>query len=226
MKNVIKPAAQIFCLILLAVIAQACISGGSSLDAWRVKCGLEIVAEEQRGMIFWVGVIALQLVAMQWAGAIWNVLLSLLTIILTAGLVMLAVSQKAAVTPVLYEQMNAFRLGDLLSLYPAALWLVPTMWFIACLCAQEQVRTFCTAIICYGLWLALSAACFIGLQHWQAMDNPPMADILRNFTCCPWLASALPGVFLLLFALLMALTEGLIPRKRHRRRDRALSETS
>lgn len=204
---------QVFFLILLVIIGMSCAYGGTRLDSWRLWCGFRITVLDHQQALFWVAAFALQAGLMKWTGAVWNVLFSLMSFLLLAWMVMLTAGQEAAVTSLLYEQMDAVQLGNIASRYPVMLYLVPVLWFIACLCAQEQVRTFCTALICYGLWHALTAACLAGIQSWQAMEQPSCADILQNIACCPWLAAAIPGCFLLLYALLMAAGEAAFPRK-------------
>lgn len=220
MQSAAKTVFQVLFLIILFLIGMSCAYGGARLDAWRLWCGFMETVQGHREMLLWASVIALQFGIMKWTGALWNILFSLMSILLIAWLVMLSAGQEAAVTSVLYDQMDAMLLGNALSRYPALLYLVPVLWFVACLCAQEQVRTFCTALICYGLWHALTAAGTAGLRYWQAMENPPHADALQNFICCPWLTAAIPGCFLLLYALLMAASEAAFPRKRPVKQDK------
>lgn len=217
MKRFSKTVFRILCLILLFIAGMACAYGGTRLDSWRLWCGLKITLLDHQQTLLWAAVFALQAGVMKWTGAIWTVLFSLLSFLLLAWMVMLTAGQEAAVTSLLYEQMDAVQLGDVLSRYPVMLYLVPILWFMACLCAREQVRTFCTALICYGLWHALTTACLAGIQRWQAMEQPPCADILQNIACCPWLAAAIPGCFLLLYALLMAAGDAVFPRRKHAR---------
>lgn len=221
MQSPVKYLVQAIFLAALALVILACGCGGSSLDAWRVWCGLKIAVSDHGGALLWAAAFALQLAAMKWTGAVCNAIFSLLSFALMAWLVLLAAGQEAAVTPTAYEQMTAAGLGEIAAMYPALHWLLPALWLAACLCAQEQMRTFCTAIACYGLWQALTAACVAGLRYWEGMDAPPCADILRNVACCPWLAALLPGCFLLVFALLMAVSEAIFPHSRGKKEESA-----
>lgn len=211
MKRLSKPIFQVLCLILFAVVGMSCVLGGTSLDCWRLWCGLQETFSSHRMDLLWAAALSLQLTLIKGTNAVWNLLFCLLSILFAAWLVTLAAGQGCALTSPLQEQLNAHMSGNLADSYPSALWLLPLLWFICCLCAKNQVRIFCTALLCYALWLGITALGMHGVQAWQAMENPPQADLLLSFTCCPWLIPAIPGLFLLIFALLMSLAEAFLP---------------
>lgn len=96
------------------------------------------------------------------------------------------------------------------------MWGLPVVWLIACLCAQYRTRIFGRAAGCYILWQLLTWVGIKGLFLWQNMEAPLAPTLLPYFTHCPWLVSAMPGLFLCLYTCLMAGGDAIIllPRDR------------
>lgn len=207
-----KAALQVICTVLFLLLALACCGAADGLTTGELWNTLQESAVSRCNLLMWCGILALQLVLMRWLGGVWNVVFSLLSIALMAELVMLAGGMKAAVTTPLYPLMSDAGLAQLTSAYPVLYWLIPTSWFIACLCARDQVRVFITAVACYLLWLLLTWLLSLGVNTWLGMGEPAPEQLANLFRAYPWLPSAIPGAFLLIYAELMAVLEACLPK--------------
>ncbi len=205
--NIAKAVFRVICAVLFTLLVLACSDACSGLTAGELWSGLKTAATEHHEWLMWSAIAALQLVLMRWLGGLWNVVFSLLSILLMAELVMLAGNLQAAITAPLYAELADAGAGDIVSRYPVAYWLIPVLWFIACLCAPNQVRVFITAVVCYLLWLLLSWLFILGVTTWLGMGEPAPAQLASLFSASPWLTAAVPGCFLFIYAELMALFE-------------------
>lgn len=206
-----KAIFQVVCIILFVWVAMACRNGSDGLTSGELWDGLANPGTSGGEVLVWGAIIALQLAVMKWLGGVWNVLFSLLSMLLMGELVMLAAGLPSAITTPVYTELQAVGLADISEKLPILYWLIPTLWLLACLCARDQVRVFITAVVSYLLWLILTLLCNLGVTAWQGTANPApeqLADVFRN---SPWLSAALPGAFLLIYAVLMALFEACIP---------------
>lgn len=212
--KLVKAVFQVICAILFLLLVLACSGATTGLTTSDLCESLTKIATPENKILFWGSIILLQLAAMKWIDGLWNIVFSLLSIMLMAELVMIAGGLQPAVsTPLMTELQNIGATG-IVKQYPAAYWLIPTLWMIACLCAREQARVFITAVICYLLWLLLTWLGAMGVSTWLSMGEPAprrLADLLREN---PWLTAAVPGFFLLVYAVLTALFETCLPRSK------------
>lgn len=216
--TMVKAVFQVIFAILFLLLAQVCCNATNGLTTANLIEGLQQVANADNTVLLWGSVVILQLAVMRWLGGVWNVIFSLLSIALMVELVAIAGGVEAAVTAPLYAELKGMGLADITKLYPAAYWLIPTLWLLACLSARDQVRVFITAVVCYLLWLLLTWLGAMGTSTWLSMGEPApeqLADIAR---ANPWLPSAVPGFFLLVYAELTAIFEACLP---HRKKDKA-----
>ncbi|MBQ7023412.1 MAG: hypothetical protein IJN29_07520 [Akkermansia sp.] len=209
-----KAALQLICTVLFLLLALSCCGATDGLTTGELWNTLQETAVRHANILLWCGILALQLVLMRWLGGIWNVVFSLLSIALMAELIMLAGGMQAAVTAPCYDLLSEAGLAQLTTAYPVLYWLVPTLWFLACLCAHDQVRVFITAVACYLLWLLLTWLLSLAVNTWLGMGDPAPEHLANLFRAYPWLTSAIPGAFLLIYAELMAVLEACLPKKK------------
>ena len=206
-----KAIFQVICIVLFVWLVLACRDGSTGMTSAELWENLTQLGPTGGEVLMWGAIIALQLSVMKWMGGVWNILFSLLSMLLMGELVMIAAGLQGAVTTPVYTELQAAGFADIGEKFPVIYWLLPLLWFTACLCARDQVRVFITAIVCYLLWLVLTMLCNLMVTAWLGTTDPApaqMADVFRN---SPWLTAALPGAFLLIYAGLMALFEACIP---------------
>lgn len=211
--SIVKAIFQILCtllLVLLVVASQHAVSGFTAGELWGALCSH---IRNDHSLLIWTAIIALQLGIMKWQGGLWNIIFCWLSLLLIAGLVMLAAGPSAAVTAPVYAVIESAGYTDVTAKYPLIYWLLPLLWFLACLCAGDQVRVFLTAIICYALWLLLSWLFGLGVQTWLSMGEPAPAQLATLFRNHLWIVSVLPGIFILIYATLVALLEACLSRR-------------
>lgn len=211
---IVKTSSQVLLLILLVMLASACqdaVTGLTSSELWKNFLNMLSSSPAKYG---WIIIIALQFFAMKWLGGVWNVIFSIMSFLLLAELVMIAGGLEAAITPKFFELMKAAGYADISVKFPVIYWLVPVLWLLSCFCAKDQVRVFLTAICCYALWLLLSWVLGSGVDTWLSMGRPQPEGLADSFRMAPWLSSALPACFLLIYALMMAIFEACIKRSK------------
>lgn len=211
---IVKTSSQVLLLILLVMLASACqdaVTGLTSSELWKNFLNMLSSSPAKYG---WIIIIALQFFAMKWLGGVWNVIFSIMSFLLLAELVMIAGGLEAAITPKFFELMKAAGYADISVKFPVIYWLVPVLWLLSCFCAKDQVRVFLTAICCYALWLLLSWVLCAGVDTWLSMGRPQPEGLADSFRMAPWLSSALPACFLLIYALMMAIFEACIKRSK------------
>lgn len=211
---IVKTSSQVLLLILLVMLASACqdaVTGLTSSELWKNFLNMLSNSPAKYG---WIIIIALQFLAMKWLGGVWNVIFSIMSFLLLAELVMIAGGLEAAITPKFFELMKAAGYADISVKFPVIYWLVPVLWLLSCFCAKDQVRVFLTAICCYALWLLLSWILGSSVDTWLSMGRPQPEGLAASFRMAPWLSSALPACFLLIYALMMAIFEACIKRSK------------
>ena len=212
--TMVKAVFQVICAILFLWLAQVCSNVASGLTTPGLIEGLQQVVIVNNEVLLWGSVVILQLAAMRWLGGIWNVIFSLLSIALMVELVAIAGGVEAAITAPLFAELKAMGLAELDKHYPVAYWLIPTLWLLACLSARDQVRVFITAVVCYLLWLLFTWLGALGTTTWLSMGEPAPAQLADIARANPWLPSAVPGFFLLVYAELTAIFEACLPHQK------------
>lgn len=211
---IVKTFFQVLLLILLVMLATACHDATAGLTADELWKNLLNTLTSPPTVYAWIIIVVFQIFAMKWLGGVWNVIFSIMSFLLLTELVMIAGGLEAAITPRLFTLVKAAGYADITAKFPVIYWLVPVLWLLSCFCAKDQVRVFLTAICCYALWLLLSWLLCIGVDTWLSMGEPQPEKLADTFRMAPWLTSALPACFLLIYALLMAIFEACIKRSK------------
>ncbi len=211
---IVKTFFQVLLLILLVMLATACHDATAGLTADELWKNFLNTLTSPPTVYAWIIIVVFQIFAMKWLGGVWNVIFSIMSFLLLTELVMIAGGLEAAITPRLFTLVKAAGYADITAKFPVIYWLVPVLWLLSCFCAKDQVRVFLTAICCYALWLLLSWLLCIGVDTWLSMGEPQPEKLADTFRMAPWLTSALPACFLLIYALLMAIFEACIKRSK------------
>lgn len=95
---VIKLVFQMVCLTALFPLVCAYGYGWGHTEGSQLLVELKTVLNNHCDLFVWAGIITLQLGAMKWIGAIWNILFNLLSIISIACITLLATQAETAVT--------------------------------------------------------------------------------------------------------------------------------
>lgn len=158
--------------------------------------------------------LALQLVAMKWSGSMLNLLLLIFTILSCAVLMALTLGLDVAITEAVQQSLQEESIQLPTDKLAAQYKLIPIAWFIALLSAPAQLRATSTGAICYFVWLAVTAALLNNTDMWAGTDNALAQQLSELFTNTSWMNAAVPGLFLLFFAITFELLCSLLPGKR------------
>lgn len=158
--------------------------------------------------------ISIQLVAMRWTGALMNMLLTFSSILLFALMATLALGPQISMTASLHQVAETMGMGHPLKANPALYWLIPLTWFLCLLGANGQVRTFCTALVCYALWLVFTPMLCNVVQNWANQEQPALPQIMEIMSGAAWMPAAVLGCFLLVFAIIVGLLDSIFPDKK------------
>lgn len=214
---------RILCSVLLVLLALALqhITCGMTVGALWQQLTAHACSDWQ--ILTWAAGVALILSLIRCLDIVWNVIFSLSTFLLMAGLVLIAaVDPEAACTPQLAKLLDA---AGYIKQVPDILWLIPVLWLMGCLCARNQVPVFLTAVVCYFLWLLLTWLLTLGVNTWLSMGKPSpemLADLFRGNS---WLPAAITGTFLLVYALMMSVFEAFLRRKKARKTEKPTEPT-
>lgn len=212
---------RILCSVLLVLLALALQHITCSMTFGELWQQITAHANADWQILAWAAGVALVLSLVCCLGIVWNVIFSLLTFMLMAGLVMIAAGPEAAFTPQICKLIDG---AGYIKTIPDVVWLVPILWLVGCLCARNQVSVFLTAVVCYLLWLLLTWLLTLGVNTWLSMGRPApemLADLFRGNS---WLPAAITGTFLLVYALIMAIFEAFLRRKKHSK-EKAAEQT-
>lgn len=201
---------RILCSVLLVLLVLACKDATAGLQAGELWQQLTAHAVSDWQVLAWAAGIALVLSLVRSLDIAWNVIFSALTFLLMTELILIAAGMSAAITPQLYALVDSAGYAGVLNQYPVFWWLIPSLWLLGCLCARNQVAVFLTGVVCYGLWLLLTWLLALGVNTWLSMGEPAPAQLAELFRAHSWLPAALTGLFLLVYALLMAIFESFL----------------
>lgn len=202
---------RILCSVLLVLLVLALQHITCSMTFGELWQQITAHASADWQILAWTAGIALVLSLVRSLGVVWNVIFSLLTFMLMAELVMIAAGPEAAFTPQICKLIDA---AGYIKTIPDVVWLVPLLWLVGCLCARNQVSVFLTAVVCYLLWLLLTWLLTLGVNTWLGMGRPSPEMIADLFRGNSWLPAAITGTFLLVYALMMAIFEAFLRRKK------------
>lgn len=202
---------RILCSVILVLLALALQHVTCSMTFGELWQQLTAHACSDWQILAWAAGAALVLSLIRCLGIVWNVIFSLLTFLLMAGLVLIAAGPEAAFTPQICKLIDA---AGYIKQMPDILWLIPVLWLVGCLCARNQVSVFLTAVVCYLLWLLFTWLLTLGVNTWLSMGKPSPEMIADLFRGNSWLPAAITGTFLLVYALMMAIFEAFLRRKK------------
>ena len=202
---------RILCSVLLVLLALALQHITCSMTFGELWQQITAHACADWQILAWAAGAALVLSLIRSLGIVWNVIFSLLTFMLMAELVMIAAGPGAAFTPQICKLIDA---AGYIKQMPDILWLIPVLWLVGCLCARNQVSVFLTAVVCYLLWLLFTWLLTLGVNTWLSMGKPAPEMIADLFRGNSWLPAAITGTFLLVYALMMAIFEAFLRRKK------------
>lgn len=215
MKNLLLSIKEFILLIAVCAILYVC---GTSLGQGLTTAAFfEGVKNLQHvGLHLGLGVlfITIQLVAMRWSGYMMNILLTITSILLFAMMATIALGPGISMTSVLHTMAESVDLDNPLKVNPALYWLIPVTWFLCLLGAKDQVRTFCTALVCYAMWLVFTPMLSEVIMQWGAQEEPALPQICEIMTGAEWMPAAVLGAFLLIFALIVGLLDAIFPEKK------------
>lgn len=148
-----------------------------------------VCSEVLRGGIITMACLAvLQLMAMRWLTAPWNVLLMLSTALL------------------LWCGMQA----SLGSNWSMPLPLTGTVWVLSLLCSNSRWLMLLYGSLCYGCWYGAAVLLHMFCGSWETAESLSLLRMLGFMYNGPWITAAIPGAFFLLFFFLLAFFENMV----------------
>ncbi|MBQ9095157.1 MAG: hypothetical protein IJY53_02335 [Akkermansia sp.] len=215
MKNVLLSLKEFFLLLLVCAITYVCATTlGQGLTTAVFFEELQNLQYTDLYLVLGILFIALQLVVMRWGGYAMNMLLTLTSTLLFAQMVTIAIGPHVSMTASLHQLADSLGMDHPLKSNTALYWLIPLTWFLCLLGAKDQVRTFCTALVCYALWLVGTPLMNSAVEKWAANEEPALPQILDILTGADWMPAAVWGCFLLIFALIVGVLDALFPEKK------------
>ncbi len=190
--------------IVLLAITLSCLTLNTPITADALAETLnKICCGSYTVLIAVVAIVVLQLIAMKWAKVLMSILLTLSSILLFFEMATVALGPGISMTASLHKLATAYGIAHPLSDNPALYWLIPSVWFLCLIGARAQVRSFCTAMVCYAAWLICTPLLQRAINSWAEQDEPMLPQLLTRFTDTEWMAAATVGGFLLFFALIL-----------------------
>lgn len=202
-------------LTLIFLIIIVCVhAAGDALTTARVFEGIKLFCASDK-LILTLGVLViLQIIAMNCSGFIMEQLLTLFSILLFAEMATIALGPEISLTAELHQLATSVGQPNPLKTNPALYWLIPLVWFLCLMGAKHQVRAFCTALICYVLWLVLSPIVQTAINDWAASDSAVLPQLKGLMDGAAWMPTLILGAFFLLFSLILSILDNIIPDKK------------
>ena len=202
-------------LTLIFLILIVCFHAvGDALTSARVIEGVKLFCASDKLIITLGILIILQIIAMNCSGFIMEQLLTLFSILLFAEMATIALGPEISLTSELQQLAAGVGQPNPLKANPALYWLIPLVWFLSLLGAKHQVRAFCSALVCYVLWLVLSPIVQTAVADWAASDSDILPQLKGLMDGAAWMPSLILGAFFLLFSLILSILDNIIPDKK------------
>ena len=215
MKNLLLSLKEFILLLVVSTILYVSSTTlGQGLTSAEFFGGVKNLQYANLYLILGAVFIAIQLVVMRWSGYVMNMLLTLTSLLLFAMMATIALGPGISMTSILHNIADSVGMGNPLKANPALYWLIPTTWFLTLLGAKDQVRTFCTALVCYALWLVFTPMLSKVVTQWAAQEEPVLPQVCDIMTGADWMPAAVLGAFLLIFALIVGLLDAIFPEKK------------
>ena len=158
--------------------------------------------------------LAAQFILMRWASAILNICLLLVSMLLPALVLSLTLGSDIGITTVVNTSLEEAGLCNPLTQYPILSYGMPILWVIALIGASAPLRATITGWICYVLWLIITPILLSNATMWQGHDSALMQQLSELFNNVLWMNAAVPGLFLLAFAIFFELLCNIFPGKK------------
>lgn len=158
--------------------------------------------------------LAAQLIAMRWAGAVLNICLLVFSILLPAQILSLALGSDIGITSVVNTALEQEGLHNPFTHYSSLSYGIPILWVISLVGAPAPLRATITGWICYVLWLIATPILLANTSVWQNQESALMQQLSELFNNTVWMNAAVPGLFLLAFAIFFELLCNLFPGKK------------
>ena len=118
------------------------------------------------------------------------------------------------ITAVVHASLEQVGLHNPLTQYPILGYGIPILWIIALVGASAPLRASITGWVCYALWLVITPILLSNTTMWQGHDSALMQQLSELFNNVLWMNAAVPGLFLLAFAVFFELLCNIFPGKR------------
>lgn len=203
----IRLALYLFLLLLLA----PCISLGVScsvdayLSAWNLPQLIHLITD-----VRWFQIAAgagCLLAMVRLLGMVWNVVFFVSLLAFLVECLSLTIGIDWGVPSALRSLALLQPMQDVATHFPALMFLVPLACVLSCFCSRTPGRIISYTLFCYLLWYAASELLAWLVSLWADREAPCLPELLHMIQAYPWLEAALPGIFFLLFCLLMALLD-------------------
>ncbi len=149
----------------------------------------------------------------------WNIVYSLATLVFFTEAAVLALGPEMVMPTAIKGLGWEALVGGVACTYPVAALMVTVLCVLGCFCSTAPVRIALRALICCALCYGLAELLSLGVQHWAAMQEPVLPQVLAFAQAYPWVLAALPAIFLVQYCLFMAMFEAFIPRKKKAVKD-------
>lgn len=170
-----------------------------------------VCSEVLRGGIITMACLAvLQLMAMRWLTAPWNVLLMLSTALLLWCGMQASLGSNWSMPEVLVPYAAAINLDNMLSDWPLLLPLTGTVWVLSLLCSNSRWLMLLYGSLCYGCWYGAAVLLHMFCGGWETAESLSLLRMLGFMYNGPWITAAIPGAFFLLFFFLLAFFENMV----------------
>lgn len=215
MVGIMKIVASLFrllCSLLVLVVIALYVNapGNPDLNAFAAQLtGEHLLA--LFSSFNWVSITALVLVAaalLRLLEIAWNMAFCAAMALVLAGSSYMVFGAETALPAAISTNAEVLHFCNLPQTYPVPALIVAGVFALGWLAANAAFRVAFTTILCYALWFGCAVLFYMTAD--MAANDPALADketaqsILTFIQAHPWVTAALPGVFFLVYALLMA----------------------
>lgn len=142
--------------------------------------------------------------------AAWNILFCASIISLLAGGMYALFGPGIALPHAIYHNDAVNQFCQAMLTYQVPIALLILIFIAGWLCSAACIRVALTAAISYGLWYGVSELFTYIVYLWSNASEPAMPEALNMIQASPWIVSAVPAAFFLIYAILMAFFETFI----------------
>lgn len=209
MMKVLGSLFRLLCSLLVLVAAALYVQapGNPDMDSFAGLISVENTTALFTSMN-WVSITAVVLVVaaiLRLLPIAWNMAFCAALIVVTHFALFLIFGAGVALPEALQNNAAVLEFCNMTQTYQVPFLLVAIVFALGWLASNAPFRiAFCT-LTCYGLWYLCSVLCYWGVDLWAAHpifdENKEIITFLQEHA---WVSAALPGVFFLVYTLLMA----------------------